>query len=169
MPQKEFNFSDYWAEAIYKKAYEGGEYLFAYVRRKHGYDDVNMDGEGKWVGLQEKPVLRMTVDKDEESDTYGQRIPETNEVEYQDGTKKKIPIQTGTKYNYTYKIGSKTVTDFKKLYGHTVQGSTQLIWCTPNNKMLTCHYPDEFWDTAVSTVYDNYLKNKSVNAKTQAV
>lgn len=162
---KDFKFDDHWAEAIYKKAYEGGEYLFAYVRRKHGYDDVNMEGEGKWVGLVEKPIYKMKIDEDEESDTYKQRIPDYNEVEYQDGRKTKIPIQTGTKFDYTFKVSPKTLTDFKKLYGHTIQGSTQLIWCTPNNKMLTCHYVDEFWDTPTSKVYDEYLKNKSINAK----
>lgn len=168
MPKKKFNFDDYWAESIFRRDYEGGEYLFAYVRRKHSHDDINMEGEGTWIGLAEKPVYRMTLDKNEDSDTYNQRIPEVNEVEYQDGHIEKIPIQTGTKFDYTYKVNDTNIANFKKLFGHTIQGSTQLIWCTTNNKQLTCHYPDEFWTTAVSTVYDNYLKNKSINAKKEA-
>lgn len=158
---KKFKFEDYWAESIQRKRYEGKDVIFAYVRRFHSYDDVNMENEGQWIGLNEKPIHQMTVDKDEDSDTYTQRIPLTNDVYAQDGTVTKIPVIRGTKYEYTFEANEKNIKDFKKLYRDTIHGTTCLTWCL-NPKNYTCEYQDDFWVTELKDVEESLRKRRSI-------
>lgn len=158
---KKFKFEEYWAETIQRKRFQNKEYLFAYIRRKHSYEDVNMEGEGQWIGLVEKHIHRMTVDKDEDSETYGQRVKATNDIYNQDGTVRKLPIIKGTKYEYTFEANKKNIEDFKKLYDDTIHGSTQLIWCL-TSKNYTCEYPDDFWTSELKDVEDAIRKRRSI-------
>lgn len=159
--KQKFKFEDYWAESIQRKRYQGDDYLFAYVRRFHSYDDVNMESDGQWIGLVEKPIHQMVVDKDENSDTYTQRVPLTNDVFNQDGTVTKIPIIKGTKYGYTYKADKKNIENFKKLYRDTIHGTTDLIWCL-NPKNYACEYEDDFWNSSLKEVDDALRKKRSL-------
>lgn len=160
---KAFKWEDYWAEAIYRKRFQNKDYLFAYIRRKHSYDDVKMDGEGSWVGLIEKPIHKMTVDKDEDSPTYGERVPETNAVHYQDGRIEQLPILKGTKFEYIYEANKKNIENFKKLYDNTIHGTTQLIWVL-TSKNYSCEYPDDFWVSALKDVEDSIRKKRSIRS-----
>jgi len=159
LPTKKFNFDDYWAQAIYRKNYHDHDVLFAYVRRKHGYDDVNMEGEGKWIGVVDKPIYHMIVDKDEHSETYGQRIPQGDLIEFQDGHTENRKRLKGTAYEYIYKADTKTLADFKKLYDTTIHGTTNLIWCL-SNKNYDCHDPKEFWTADIHDVQESINKRK---------
>lgn len=158
---KTFLFDEYWAETIQRRRFQNKEYLFAYVRRFHSYDDVNMEGEGQWIGLVEKPVYKMTVDKDEDSDTYGERVKETNDVYNQDGSVTKIPNVKSTRYEFTFEANKKNIIDFKKLYRDTIHGTTNLIWCM-NPKNYTCEYPEDFWETDLKNVEDALRRKRSI-------
>lgn len=159
--KQKFIFDDFWAQSIQRKRYQGEDYLFAYVRRYHSYDDVNMEGEGQWIGLEEKPIHKMVIDKDENSDTYMQRVPLTNDIFHQDGTVKRLPVTQGMKYGFTYKANPKNIADFKKLYRDTIHGTTNLTWCL-NPKNYTCEYEEDFWNTPLKEVEDALRKKRSL-------
>lgn len=120
-----------------------------------------MEGEGQWIGLVQKSIHQMTVDKDEDSETYGKRIKLTNDVHNQDGSVTKIPIIKGTKFEYTFEATPKNIIEFKKLYGDTIHGTTQLIWCL-TSKNYTCEYPEDFWKSQLRDVEDAIRKRKSI-------
>lgn len=145
---------------ICRKRFQGRDHFFAYIKRKHSYDDVVMD-EGSWIGLKERPIPKMTIDKDENSDTYGQRVPEVNKVEYQDGSIRDIPITTGTKFEYTYPANDKNIEFFKKICGDTIHGTTQLVWCL-TSKNYTCEYPEDFWTQEIKDVENAIRKRRSI-------
>lgn len=165
MPRKakqDFSFDDHWAETIHRKQHDGKEYVYAYVRRKHSYEDVNMEGEGIWVGLVEKPIYKMKLDDDPESDTHGQRVIDYNVIEHQDGRVDKIPQIQKMIFGYTYEATSKNLELFKKLAGSTIQGTTQLVWDIVGGKSINCPFDEDFWVKTVGDVQRARLKTKSL-------
>ncbi len=160
--KKAIKWNDYWAETICRKKFQGKDHFFAYVKRMHSYDDVVMD-QGSWVGLVERPVTRMVLDKDEESDTYGKRVEEVNKVEYQDGTVKNIPVLLGTKFEYTFPVTPENIANFKKMCTDTIHGSTQLIWCL-TSKNYSCEYPEDFWTNDIKDIEDAIRKRRSIRS-----
>lgn len=159
------DFDKLWAEHIYKKRFENKDYIFAYVRKFHSYDDVVMEGEGKWIGVEEKKIPRMVIDIDENSPTHGERIPKVNEVEYQDGHKEQIPEILGTRYGYTFEDNPNNIVKFKKLQRDTIHGSTKFVWCL-TSKNISCKYPDDFWKSAIKDVEDIQNRSQSIYVQT---
>lgn len=160
---KKFVWEQYWAETIQRKRFQNKDYLFAYIRRKHAYDDVNMEGEGQWIGLEQVPIHQMTIDKDENSDTQGQRIKATNDTFSQDGTVTKRPIIKGMKFEYIFEANKKNIENFKKLASDTIHGTTQLIWCL-RSKNYNCEYPEDFWVSKLEDVEDAIRKKGSIRS-----
>ena len=74
MAKKELGPDDYWAQYIVRTHSAGKDYLYALVRRRYSEDDVERDGRGKFIGVDEEPRYPMVTDTDPESDTFGKRI-----------------------------------------------------------------------------------------------
>ncbi len=161
MGSKKVDFDKLWAQYIYKRSFEGKDFLFAYVRKYHGYDDVVMDGEGEWLGIEEVKIPRMAVDTDENSETYQQRVPKYNVIKYQDGHEEKIPEIIGTRFSYKYEDNEKNKTRFKKLVKDTLQGSTRFTWCL-RNRNYDCPYEADFWKSNTKEVDDQITRKKSI-------
>lgn len=159
---KNFIWEDHWAQSITRARHGEKEYLFAYVRRQHSYDDINMDGEGTWIGLVETPIYRMEVDNDEESPTYGDRVPLEYKTNYEDGHIEKQKVIKGHKYEYIYEATKINMDKFKKLYGTTIQGTTELLWLV-GRKPYTCPYDKDFWTKTLEQVQTHILKQRSIS------
>ena len=89
MAKKELGPGDYWAQYIVRTRSAGVDYLYALVRRRYSEDDIERDGRGKYIGVEEEPRFPMTTDTDPESETFGKRIKEANKE------------SVGVKLNYT--------------------------------------------------------------------
>lgn len=169
MPNKklktgEIDWEHLWAEVIYRKQLADKECLFAYVRKKFNDEDIVMDGAGQWIGLVEEPIYKMITDNDENSDTFGTRVPDKNVIHYQDGHTEEIPIKKGTRFKYTFTATPETIKNFKKLVGVNQAGDTKFIWSFSGGREISCPYPDEFWDVPIREVRDHDLRNQRVRA-----
>ena len=159
--KQKFKFEDFWAETIQKIRFQNKEFLFANVRKKHGYDDINMEGEPQWVGLTEKPIYKKVLDVNPDSDTEGQRITQTNKYTNSQGEVEEVPILDRTTFEFTHEATKINIENFKKLYGSTIQGTTQLIW-NMQSKNYNCEYPNDFWEVELKTVEDKLTQKRTI-------
>ncbi len=158
---KNFVWENYWAESICRTRRGNKEYLFAYVRVKHSYDDIEMNGEGMWVGMTPTPVYEMEIDKDQDSDTYRERVAVEIPTTYADGRVEMTKVTKGSRYAFEFEATKANVEKFKKLYDTTMHGTTELLWIV-NTRPYTCHYPDDFWDSDLKSVQSHILKQRSI-------
>lgn len=112
--QKPFVFSDYWAAYIYRTNIGGTDKIGALVYRKYDEMDVDTNGPGRLIGIEDVPVYKMITDTDPESETFNKRIP--------DGE----PIRTKRKFMTDF--NEKTSAEYRKLVGATAPGITKLVF-----------------------------------------
>lgn len=160
--KKNFSWDVHWAESIVRARRGDKEYLFAFVRVAHSYDDVDMRDAGMWVGLKEKPIYERVIDQDPDSDTYKQRIDREYATTYSDGHVEYNKVVQHHVYEYEFEANKINIDKFKKLYDTTIHGTTQLLWMV-GRKQYSCPYPDDFWKSTIAQVQDHILKKRSIN------
>jgi len=103
MAKKELGPKDYWAQYIVRTHSAGKDYLYALVRRRYSEEDVEREGRGKYIGVEEEPRFPMVTDADPDSDTFGKRIKQTDKE------------SVGVQLKYTMELNEKNIADFKTM------------------------------------------------------
>ena len=113
-----FKWDTKWAENITRVSRGKKEYIYASVRTKHSYEDVDMSGEAQWLGLNVTPIYYMVEDTDPNSDTYKERVP------FKDS--EGIKMETGFTNTYTLETTKANLAKLKELYEETVHDVKEL-------------------------------------------
>ena len=118
MAKKELGPEDWWAQYIVRTRSGGKDYLYALVRRRYSEDDIERDGRGKYIGVDEEPRYPMVTDTDPDSETFGKRIK----------ADKKESV--GIKLKYTLEFTDKNIADMQTMSGAVGDpfGETRYIW-----------------------------------------
>jgi hypothetical protein len=147
MGKKAFNFNEYHAQRIVRASHGGKDYIMALVRRKYDEVDVEQTGPGEWIGNVEEPVYKMIRDNNEDSDTYGKRIPEPG-VE-----------PTRFRRKYTIEFNKESIDNFKKLQGVTNYNKTELCYLWRDGS-YTVEDETEFWTVPQKDLYNRVVLGK---------
>ena len=147
MGKKAFKFEEHHAQRIVRASHGGHDYIMALVRRKYDDVDVEQAGPGEWIGNVEEPIYKMVRDNDEESTTYGKRIPEP-------GTE-----PTRFRRKYTIEFNKESIADFKKLQGVTNYNKTELCYLWRDGS-YTVEDENEFWTVPMKDIYARVVLGK---------
>ena len=135
MAKKELGPESYWAQYIVRTHSAGKDYLYALVRRRYSEEDIERDGKGKYIGVEEDPRYPMITDTDPESDTFGKRI------------RQKDKESVGIKLRYTLELNEKNIDDMKTMCGAIGDpfGETRFIWKFKERAISTDNVSN-FWE-----------------------
>lgn len=150
MAKKELKPEELWAAFIMRVKTSSGEKISAYVRRKFSDDDVDDADPGHYIGTTAVSDVPMIFDKDPESETFGDRIPDP------DGE----PQGLG-KIKFTDLFNKENIAKYKKLVGNTVAGNTQLIYKFRDRSYSTDD-EEEFWKTPIDEIKKIYTNKKQI-------
>lgn len=159
---KKFKPLEYIAMKINRQHIGGKDYFFAWLVKKYPNEDISSRPiDTLWIGRIDIMLPQMHQDTTEYSETLGERIPVTEEVQYPDGKVRKIPVLGKTGYHYYHEVSKETIALYQSLYGTFPEGrDTELIWQLNNgSKPSTCTDPIEFWGTPIKIIEDA-LKSK---------
>ena len=147
MAKKELGPNDYWAQYIVRTHSAGKDYLYALVRRRYSEDDVERDGRGKYIGVEEEPRYPMVTDTDPESDTFGKRIQ-------QEGKE-----SNGKKLKYTLEFNEKNIGDFKTMCGAIGDpfGETRFIWKF-KERAISSDNVSNFWELDWEEAHKRFIE-----------
>jgi hypothetical protein len=124
---------------------QGGEdYLFAYVRRKYGEDDIESEGKGTYIGAERVAKYRKITDKDPDSDTFGKRIDEPGAE----------PI--GTRVVFNKKATPENIKKFQEMCEINNYGETKFYWKF-RERTVPAFSKDEFWNTSIGDAHSKYI------------
>ena len=147
MAKKELGPESYWAQYIVRTHSAGKDYLYALVRRRYSEDDVERDGRGKYIGVEEDPRYPMVTDTDPESETFGKRIRQEN----------KEPV--GVKLRYTLELNDKNIKDMKTMCGAIGDpfGETRFIWKFKERAVATDNVSN-FWELDWEEAHKRFIE-----------
>ncbi len=147
MANKELGQESYWAQYIVRTHSAGKDYLYALVRRRYSEDDVERDGRGKFIGVDEEPRYPMVTDTDPESDTFGKRIK----------ADKKEAV--GIKLKYTLELNEKNIKDMKTMCGAIGDpfGETRFIWKF-KERAITTDNVSNFWELSWEEAHKRFIE-----------
>jgi len=145
--KKAFDFNEYHAQRIVRAFYGGVEYIAALVRKRYDDFDVEQTGPGEWIGVNTVPVYKMIRDNDENSETFGKRIPEPNTE------------PTRFKRSYTIPFNADTAKDFKKLQGSRSFNKTELTYLYRDGSFFVPNEED-FWTKSMKDLYAEVVQGK---------
>lgn len=152
---KKFNPDNHIALKINRQHIKGKDYFYALIVRKFSETDISEQPKDYlWIGRVEIMNPRMKQDTREYSETLGERVPVTEEIQYPDGKKRAIPVIGNIGYYYYHEVNKDTILLYKQLYGMFPNGrETELIWQLNNaSKPSMCKDPAEFWEVDIKTV-----------------
>ena len=147
MAKKELGPNDYWAQYIVRTHSAGKDYLYALVRRRYSEEDVERNGPGKYIGVEEEPRFPMVTDTDPESETFGKRIKQTDKE------------SVGIKLKYTLELTDKNIADFKVMsaaIGDTF-GETRFIWKFKERAIASDNVKN-FWDLSWEEAHKRFIE-----------
>jgi hypothetical protein len=147
MAKKELGPNDYWAQYIVRTHSADKDYLYALVRRRYSEDDVERDGRGKYIGVEEEPRYPMITDTDPESETFGKRIKQND----------KDPV--GVKLKYTLELNDKNIKDMKTMCGAIGDpfGETRFIWKFKERAVATDNVRN-FWELTWEEAHKRFIE-----------
>ena len=147
MAKKELGPEDWWAQYIVRTRSGGKDYLYALVRRRYSEDDVEADGRGKYIGVEEEPRYPMTTDADPDSDTFGKRI------------QVKDKESVGIKLKYTLEFTEKNIADMKTMCGAIGDpwGETRFVWKFKERAIATDNLRN-FWDLSWEEAHKRFIE-----------
>lgn len=145
--KRPFNFDEYHAQRIIRVHFGGEDFIAALVRRRYDDFDVEQTGPGEWIGAETIPVFKMIRDNDEDSPTYGKRIPEPNTE------------PTRFKRQYNIKFTPEAVKNFKKLQGSRSFNKTELAYVYRDGSFFVPKEED-FWTKPMALLYDEVVHGK---------
>ena len=147
MAKKELGPNDYWAQYIVRTHSAGKDYLYALVRRRYSEEDVERNGPGKYIGVEEEPRFPMVTDTDPESETFGKRI------------KEKDKESVGIKLKYTLELTDKNIADFKVMSAAIGDpfGETRFIWKFKERAIATDNVSN-FWDLSWEEAHKRFIE-----------
>ena len=147
MAKKELGPEDWWAQYIVRTRSGGKDYLYALVRRRYSEDDIERDGRGKYIGVDEEPRYPMVTDIDPESETFGKRI-KANEKE-----------AVGIKLKYTLDFNEKNISDLKQMCAAVGDpfGETRYIWKFKERAIASDNVKN-FWDLDWEEAHKRFIE-----------
>ena len=147
MAKKELGPNDYWAQYIVRTHSAGKDYLYALVRRRYSEEDVEREGRGKYIGVEEEPRFPMVTDTDPESDTFGKRI------------KQKDKESVGVQLKYTLELTDKNIADFKTMCAAIGGdfGETRFIWKFKERAIASDNVKN-FWDLSWEEAHKRFIE-----------
>lgn len=159
-------YSELWSQQIFRSQVGEKQYIFALVKRKYGPQDVESTGPGEYIGIEQKPVYKMTTDTNPDSDTYNERVPEEQLTYTGSGQEVRVKIQTGTTWENTIEVSKKSLEDFRSTVGIMPKplGETQLYWILKEGKYV-CNDINDFFEMDISDVRSALVKSKSLRTK----
>jgi len=159
-------FKELWAQQIFRSEVGGKQYIFALVKRKYGPQDVESTGPGEYIGIEQRPVYKMTTDTNPDSDTYNERVPEEQITYTGSGQEVKVKIQTGTTWVNTHEVSKKMLEDYRSMVGNMPKplGDTQMYWVLKEGK-YQANDIDDFFEMDISEVREKLIKSKSIRTK----
>ena len=159
MAKKELGPESYWAQYIVRTHSAGKDYLYALVRRRYSEEDIERDGRGKYIGVEEDPRYPMITDTDPDSDTFGKRIKQND----------KEPV--GIKLRYTLEFNEKNIRDMKTMCGAIGDpfGETRFIWKFKERAIATDNVSN-FWELDWEEAHKRFIeRSKQVIEIEQAI
>ena len=147
MAKKELGPNDYWAQYIVRTHSAGKDYLYALVRRRYSEEDVERNGPGKYIGVEEESRFPMVTDTDPESETFGKRIKQTDKE------------SVGIKLKYTLELTDKNIADFKVMSAAIGDpfGETRFIWKFKERAIASDNVKN-FWDLSWEEAHKRFIE-----------
>jgi len=154
MGKKKLTEEDFYAQQVIRVQQDGKDYIYGLVRRKYSDDDIEQKGPGEYIGIDRKESYPKITDNDPASDTYTERIEDTNAG------------PTGVKLIYKDEFNAKNIARYRKMTGITSYGQTELIYRFRQIN-ITADKAEEFWTVPQDDVYNTYvLKQQVVKVET---
>ncbi len=168
---KDFKWENWIASKICRFNIQGKDHLFAYIIRdfsaKHDRSDLGNTSEYEMLfGRSKIMVPRKKTDTGEHSDTLGQRVDLTEDVQYADGVVRPMSVLGEIGYYYYTPVNDENIKNYKKMCGMFPKGDqTTLLFILLNgSRVITAHHPDDFWNHTCAEAQNMDQKRASLFA-----
>lgn len=157
---EKFKPGDWWAQKVSKFKFGKTDFYTGYIKRdfsKGKRTDMSTTSENEmWLGRIVIGTSLYVTDTRPQSETMGERIPQTIRSMLLDNSIKELPI-LGEMGFYSYHPVTKETTDlYKKMTGETAKGlSTTFVYVLMGGGRNVLEYsPERFWKTSIDDALD---------------